>query len=366
MSRLIVRGGYGEHGRSCFLVEYGEAGRMYMVDCGIMDTDSSPYPNVSPEELDRVDYLFLTHCHKDHSGAFEYFCEHGFRGKLVTTGMTCRLAGIVYEDTELLLPESKTDAGKFLNIRQFGALAVRYGRTGHCPGGLWFEIFDGDKTFFFSGDYQEHALVYACDPLRDSNADVALIDCAHHQTEKNAEELRGQLVAAVREKLRGGRPVILPVPQYGRGLEILYLMWKTFPDLRICVDKDFVIYAEKMLMESAWYNNDAYQLFRAQTMNMLDVEEEDCGYDILILADTHLKKKKNMDFVHRAIEKGASVLINGRVKKNGPVEKLLDFGKAERFLFPHHQSRGDLLHVIEKNHFQAVLPFHNEEKEVLV
>lgn len=46
-----------------------------MVDCGIMDSDSNPYPDVTEEELAKTDYVFLTHSHKDHSGAFMHFVE---------------------------------------------------------------------------------------------------------------------------------------------------------------------------------------------------------------------------------------------------------------------------------------------------
>ena len=59
--------------------------------------------------------------------------------------------------------------------------------------------------------------------------------------------------------------------------------------------------------------------------------------------------------------------LNGieSVKKNGPVGKLLEEGKAERFLFPHHQSYGDLKRAAAQNQFDCVLPFHNPEKEIL-
>lgn len=389
----MIRGGYGEHGRSCFLVEYNKEGRMYMVDCGIMDTDPFPYPDVTPEELERVDYLFLTHCHKDHSGAFQYFCERGFHGTLVTSGMTCKLAGIGYEKVETLEVGQIADdaavgpvAGSVVpetaarsNIRQFGPLTVRFGRTGHCPGGLWFAVADGGDAIvgasvddagtpdelLFTGDYQEDTLVYACDPIRDSHAKLALIDCAHRGTELDAGALRAQLVRVVAERLQNRQRVLLPVPQYGRGLEILYLMRKEFPQMRIRVDRDFVGYAEKMLSEPVWYKADAYDALTTEKFDVMDVEAEG-DYDILLLADTHLKKQKNVEFVNRAIEEGAAVLINGRVKKNGPVGKLLDAGKAERFLFPHHQSHGDLKHVIANNSFHVILPFHNEKKEVLV
>ncbi len=370
MSRLMIRGGYGEHGRSCFLVEYGTEGRLYMVDCGILDTDPFPYPDVQPEELERVDYLFLTHCHKDHSGAFEYFVERGFQGTLVTSGTTYRLAKIAYERTEFL--EMHDDY-----VRQFGPLHLRYGRSGHCPGGLWFEITENGSadddgkahTIFFSGDYQEDTLVYRCDPIRSSKAELAIIDCAHRETELDAKALREQINKMVSEKLGQKRSVILPVPQYGRGLELWILMKQTFPEARVCVDRDFVKYAEEMLKESVWYYGDAFENLNAGEWDMLEVERllsvgQKEEYDILILADTHLKKQHNLDFVNQEIASGTAVLINGRVKKNGPVGKLLAAGKVERFLFPHHQSNGDFKRIIKQNQFGMVLPFHNDEREV--
>lgn len=400
MNKIMIRGGYGEHGRSCFLVEVSsvegavshsaegnsEKKRLYMVDCGIMDTDPFPYPDVTPEELERVDYLFLTHCHKDHSGAFAHFCEHGFRGKLITAELTCKLAGIEYENTEFLKfdssmdgasPMRKSESGKvpdvftgIKNVRQFGPLTVEYGRTGHCPAGLWFKITDSSDTIVFSGDYQEDTLVYVCDPIRDSHAKLAFIDCAHRETEMSAGELRAQIVHVVTEKLQNGQHVILPVPQYGRGLELLYLMQKEFPEYRVRVDEDFVRYARKMLSDPIWYYDEAYRALKPDRFDVMDVEpaEQNCSadYDILLLADTHLKKQRNVDFVNRAIAQGAAVLINGRVKKNGPVGKLLDAGRAEKFLFPHHQSHGDLMRVAQNNSFHVILPFHNNEKEVLV
>ena len=366
MNKLMMRGGYGEHGRSCFLVEMEHGGRMYMVDCGIMDTDPNPYPNVTEEELEKVEYLFLTHCHKDHSGAFDHFAAHGFRGTLVTTHMTYDLAGLSYEKTEFLELSDRDDSSE--NSRNFGSLTVRYGRSGHCPGGLWFEITEAEKTMLFSGDYQEDTLVYRCDPIRARRAKIALIDCAHRETEKTADELRRELVQAVLGKVQEGKKVILPVPQFGRGLELLVLMRREFPNLRIRVDRDFEDYAKRMLTEPVWYFAEAYDSLKADWPDVMEISEEKPfreDYDILLLADTHLKKQKNVDFIHHQLQDRAAVLINGRVKKNGPVGKLLEEGKAERFLFPHHQSYGDLKRTAAKNQFDCVLPFHNPEKEIL-
>lgn len=376
MSKLMIRGGYGEHGRSCFLVEYDEKHSLYMVDCGIMDTDPSPYPQVSAEELGRITHLFLTHCHKDHSGAFQYFCEHGFHGTLVTTRMTCRLAKINYQNTVYFddhgLDKAQSQENHVCRA-EFGALTVHYGRSGHCPGGLWFEITDKSETILFSGDYQEDTLVYWCDPIRNVHAKLALIDCAHRETKLHAEELRNIIVDTVSRHQKEGRRVILPVPQYGRGLELLLMMRQKFPNLRVRVDGDFQMYAKAMLSEPIWYIPEAYEQLRQWENAGWDVMEIEDGldhetyeYDIFLLADTHLKKPEHVDFVCQEIAAGAAVLINGRVKENGPVERILKEGKAERVLFPHHQSYGDLERLVSANQFEMVLPFHNHRKEVLL
>lgn len=58
MRRISIKGGYGEHGRSCFMVEYGTEGRCYIVDCGIMDTDPVPWPAVTPRNWLRQIFFF--------------------------------------------------------------------------------------------------------------------------------------------------------------------------------------------------------------------------------------------------------------------------------------------------------------------
>lgn len=368
MSKLSIRGGYGEHGRSCFLVEYGNEGRMYMVDCGIMDTDPNPYPNVAGEELERVDFLFLTHCHKDHSGAFSWFCEQGFSGTLVTSSMTLMLSGISYEKT-VILDWDGLKPGCEVDL---GPIAVRYGRSGHCPGSLWFQIRSSLEYFLFSGDYQEDTLLYACDPIRDNYAKIALLDCAHRETEDCADELRRKLTQKTAEKLSKGQPVIFPVPHYGRGMEMLCLFEREFPEARICVDQDFVCYAKTMLSEPEWYRKEIYETFQAKTWNILDLNQEMDGdlskmeFDILLIADAHLKKETNAAFFITAIRNGAAALVTGRVKTGSGMELFLEEGYAERCLYPHHQSYGDLMNMVERNSFTTVLPFHNGVKEVLV
>lgn len=327
MRKFLAKGGYGEHGRSCFLVEYGAEGHFYMVDCGIMDSDSQPYPDVSQEKLGLVDYLFLTHCHKDHSGAFGEMVRRGFHGVLVTTGMTAGLSRISYPRTVLL--EMK-DHDPAVNQAEIGPFSVRYGRTGHCPGGLWFLIEDPMGKCLFTGDYQEEPLAYACDPIKNCAADLAVVDCAHRNTMEHAKQLREWMKNQIRDFRNQGRKILFPLPHYGRGCEILLLL------------------DEMNRVEKAGWR----------------IAEDPDNWDICLIGDTHLQKEENQIFVKEQVQRGAAVIITGRVKPGNLPQLLLKEGKAIKQLYPHHQSEGDMENMIRNNQFQMVVPFHNERKEI--
>ena len=375
MRKFQAKGGYGEHGRSCFLVEYGTQGHYYMVDCGILDSDPDPYPKVTAEELKKTDYIFLTHSHKDHSGAFQEFVKRGFRGLLITTEMTCRLAAIVY-DKCLKLPvnaEAFADNGAEWEIEN---LKIFYGRTGHCPGGLWYRIEDPLGTCFFSGDYQEDALLYACDPVRGQKAELAVIDCANEGCSEHASELRKKLVDEIKKIRANGNSLIFPVPHYGRGIELFLLMRENFPESRILIDTGIVYDLEKILCEPVWYKEEAYRKVCSMMEQLkkyaIDLAEESfqtkqiSPYDFLFLSDTHLQRPYNERFVQNELEKHNVLVVTGRVKRGQFPEQALKNHTAQRVLYPHHQSSGDLMKVVEQNQFKTVLPFHNETKEVIM
>lgn len=368
MRKLIFKGGYGEHGRSCFLVQYNVAGRFYMVDCGIMDSDPFPYPDLSEEELCKVDYLFLTHCHKDHSGALSYIISKGFSGWLVTSHMTVSLEKIQYNKVINLSLDPAIQNAIFLD-----GIWMEYGSSGHCPGGLWFHMEDALGSCFFSGDYQANTLLYRCDAVEGMKADIAVIDCAHHQTEQNAEELRKDLEQEINGLLNSGHQVILPVPKYGRGIEMLCMLKQSFPNANIKVDTDFVYYSKEMLQEDYWYQKEALgkvkELLTASWNNVISTNLDKfhkTDFDILLLADTHLQKESNQKYVENAVEKNCTLMITGRMKKDSLPSRLYQEGKAVRCMYPHHQSRGDVRKMISENEFTLIYPYHNPLKEVYV
>lgn len=109
MTELVLKGGYGEHGRSCFLLEPNDE-HFVMFDCGILDTDAIPYPNISPSEAQCIDYLFLSHAHKDHTGAVPHLIQMGFQGTIVASPETFSQIGLHYDKVQELDFSSKRSA----------------------------------------------------------------------------------------------------------------------------------------------------------------------------------------------------------------------------------------------------------------
>lgn len=58
-------------------------------------------------------------------------------------------------------------------------ISFQWGRSGHCAGSVWYHFTENESSVFFSGDYTENTQVYACDPIRDRQADLAVLDCAY-------------------------------------------------------------------------------------------------------------------------------------------------------------------------------------------
>ena len=55
---FLIAGGVGEHGRNCFFVKTERIS--FLVDCGKMAGAAQPYPNLSPEQIQSLQYVFLT------------------------------------------------------------------------------------------------------------------------------------------------------------------------------------------------------------------------------------------------------------------------------------------------------------------
>ena len=80
------------------LVEWNE-GRYFLVDYG-MEQGENPYEEAElPVSVSRIEYVFLTHAHIDHSGLLPLLAKQGFSGKIYATAETENLCAIMLADS---------------------------------------------------------------------------------------------------------------------------------------------------------------------------------------------------------------------------------------------------------------------------
>lgn len=228
---------------------------------------------------------------------------------------------------------------------------------------------------FYSGDFQRRSLAFGVDEISGRTADLAIVDCAHPDTLYHADALRRELFETIETALAKQQRVILPLPKYGRGAELIVFLEKMLPKARIAADREFERAVKKMLSYRRWLQPQALEAIeRFLTAGPCDNLMKN-QYDILLLADAHLEREESRELVNMEIgcggetnvdqmEAGASVIVTGRVKNTGFVNSLLEQGTAVRCFYPHHQSMGDFQETVGRNSFRTVLPFHNERKEV--
>src|SRR5690348_3097721 len=114
MSRPILTcwGGVGAVTGANFLLE--TATTKSLIDCGLLQgVQGSDEVNKSefPYEVEKIDYLFVTHAHTDHIGKIPKLVKDGFRGKIYSTPLTKMIAEIMLLDTAKINERNAREQG---------------------------------------------------------------------------------------------------------------------------------------------------------------------------------------------------------------------------------------------------------------
>lgn len=331
---IIIGGGIGEHGRNCFYTEGADGA--FLVDCGLMASDPSPYPRLSTEQIGRVKWLLLTHSHQDHTGAFPWLVQQGFTGLTIASEETFAQLPFEIGNRQVITP------GETLLLE--GGLRVNCGRSGHCVGSLWFEVDYEQKRLFFSGDYTEDTLLYACDKVRGRWADIAFLDCGRDIALGSAEVLQHRILQVVSQTVHAGRAVILPVPRHGRGLELMQLL-HGIGHFRL--DADSQAARDSVVQYPGW--------FKAP---LKDISSP--GGSIYFIADTQLKKPGNRVTAERLLNDEGLILLTGHADDNSFSQRLLRMDKAQYIPYPTHASDRTVELLGELNNFTRIIRTHTD------
>lgn len=347
--KLSIAGGCGDFGRSCFFVSGTR--HSYIVDCGTSTDGLDRVPDLAPDEIRGAEYLFLTHSHKDHTGAVEYLESMGFEGQVLMSVQTYRQ--LSYKPKNSMIMDSSATEAELLP-----GFSFRWGRTGHCCGAVWYAITCEGKTAFFSGDYRSGDPFYRNDPVEGMTADIAVLDAAY-PSEETAAEMRSRFIAKAGELLAAGRPLVLPVPRFGRGLSIAAALWRTFGrkypmHMSARIHKEWADF----LRRSYFVTPEVLEI-PEDTADVWDEETVRAGH-VYFLADAQLSHAGSRGFITEHPE--AALLLSGSVHGYGRAREFLESGRAEQVLWPNHMTYAEMQGIAAVNHFSRVIPFHDPRR----
>ncbi len=341
---LYIAGGCKEHGRNSFLIE--RDGASILVDCGIMQGESKPYPKLSKEQIASIKYLFITHSHQDHVGALEWLTCNGFSGKEVLSNKTYNQMKVKPQNPIYLI-KSVGD----LTLEE--ELSVSWGQSGHCDGALWFLISWGEKKLFFSGDYCEDSEVYPCDLVRGISADMALLDCAYGYDEVGAAKSRNQVIDKIISYiLLKKRSILLPVPKNGRGLEIMKSLIES--------GQIHVVVGKGLLKQFSCKFPELY-IANVARIHEWNSDIEGKKHYAYFVCDPQLKKEENRKRVAKILKGGGKIIFTGNLDKGSYSLELYQSGKARFERYYVHQNLEEAVRLKRKNKFKRVILTHSEE-----
>jgi putative mRNA 3-end processing factor len=244
--RFHFLGGAGEVGNVGCVIE-DNTGTRLLIDYGMAPTRPPKYPSECPPVSDAI----ITHSHIDHIGMAPWLVgAHGT--KLHGTGLTAKVSEIMWRDTykvssiegypltwdkrdlDLALESWVThDISEWFEI---GSWKCRFHPAGHMPGAIMIEIVTPSKTILWSGDIdtRNSPNVIGAKPV---NCDILCLEGTYggrqHPPRKEEEQ---RFVERVKEVVDRGGVALVPAFASGRGQDILRILHKEAPHLKVHFD----------------------------------------------------------------------------------------------------------------------------------
>lgn len=348
---LYIAGGVGEHGRSCFMVSSPDMA--FLVDCGIMAGDKDPYPHLSKEQIKSAQYLFLTHSHADHCGGLEWLYSNGFDGTVIASQPT--FEQMKYKPEKTLSLEEAVPCGE----GTLKGLKIRWGRSGHCTGSVWYRFEHNNSSILFTGDYTENALVYRCDKIRGIYADKAVVDCAYGNYTVSYDEYCRALIKKTSQLLEKYPVLVFPVPKYGRGEELITLFTKNGVNAEYYGDEHFIRQPER---KDAFWKNDYSDIPHILPISKMS----ETGRNICFVSSPQLNDSALAKLTEQLISKGGYAVMTGTIETGSLSEKIIKTGNGELIRYPVHQDIDECTALCRNNYFRSVTAYHTKEKIFII
>lgn len=367
---------------SCHFVSCGT--KNFLVDCG-MEQGPDTYVNQDiPVDAAKIDYVFITHAHIDHSGLLPLLYAHGFRGVIFATQATCELCDIMLKDSAHIQEfeaewknRKAKRAGKpevvplytmddavgvldhFMPVNYYDRVDVcdeisaRFVDAGHLLGSASIEIWlteGADKRkIVFSGDIGNPNKPLVKDPDFLDEADYVLMESTYGDRDhKDIKNFPQELAKLIDETLyeKGGN-LVIPAFSVGRTQEILYFIRRIKEEHMMPAGKEnFPVYMDSPLAVEAThiFHANIKDCFDEEAMRLVNEGRNPIGFVGLKVAVTSDESKLiNADKHPKVIISASGMCEAGRIRHH---LKHNLWGEENTILFVGYQVRGTLGHSL--------------------
>lgn len=240
---------------SKYLIE--TASTKIMVDCGLFqggnngaDMNRQRLP-VNPQ---KIDHIFLTHGHMDHTGYLPKIVADGFNGQIWGTPPTLNIADIILQDcakiseedykraVEKKLPNvqpplyTSEDVKKTeqlfskVQINEWHQLTdtikVRFQTVGHIIGACFIELYIEGKKLVFSGDVGRQNDPLLDPPFQPEDVDYVFIESTYGDRIHPSVGVQDQLQEVINDTIAQGGNLIIPCFAVERMQTLMYSLWR--------------------------------------------------------------------------------------------------------------------------------------------
>lgn len=300
--KLMFIGADHEVTGSCHYLE--AAGKHILVDCG-MEQGAHTFESAPlPVDEARIDYVFLTHAHVDHSGLLPLLYARGFRGQIFTTDASADLCSIMLRDcAHIQMMEAEwrnRKAKRSENVAHLEPLytmedadgvikrivpchydqeidicegvRIRFTDIGHLLGSASIEVWltEGGRTkkIVFSGDIGNKHQPLLKDPKPTAQADYVVMESTYGDRLHEAEKVDfvKELAKILQETFDRGGNVVIPSFAVGRTQEMLYFLRQVKVDRLVKGHENFQVFVDSPMAV------EATEVFQDNRMDCFDEE----------------------------------------------------------------------------------------------
>lgn len=256
--KLMFLGADHEVTGSCHYIE--ACGKSILLDCG-MEQGRDTYENQEiPVAAGRIDYVFLSHAHIDHSGLLPLLHKNGFQGQIYATEATTDLCRIMLLDSAHIQEfeaqwrnRKNKRAGKapfeplyttedamavmehfvpcdyMKEVEVCEGVKIRFTDVGHLLGSssieIWLTENGVSKKIVFSGDIGNINQPIIHDPRYTTEADFVIMESTYGDRYHTAPpDYVAELAGQIQQTFDRGGNLVIPSFAVGRTQEMLYFI----------------------------------------------------------------------------------------------------------------------------------------------